>query len=138
MKYLPEIGGYLNKGYHVFIDNYFMSVPLVCHLHQLSTYITGTVRRNKKLLAQQLKNKSAVGQKMYCKSGPLLTYVFHESKSQKKNSVILLSNHATSQEQAAQGRHGGNPQIKPKSHHILQQVYGRHRLFRHDAVHLFG
>jgi hypothetical protein len=42
--------------------NYFMSVPLVCHLHQLST-ITGTVRKNRKLLPQQFKNKIAVGQK---------------------------------------------------------------------------
>jgi hypothetical protein len=41
VKKLLEIGGYLNKGYHVFVDNYFMSVPVVCHLHQLSTYITG-------------------------------------------------------------------------------------------------
>jgi hypothetical protein len=49
MRRLLEIGGYLNEGYHVFIDSYFMSVPLVRHLHQLSTYITGTVRRNRKL-----------------------------------------------------------------------------------------
>jgi hypothetical protein len=27
---------------------------------------------------------------------------------------------------------------KTKNHHILQQVYGQHQLFRHDAVHLFG
>jgi hypothetical protein len=71
MKKLLEIRWYLKNGYHVFVDNYFMSVPLVCHLHQLSTYITGTVRRNRKLLPQQLKNKSAVGQKVYCRSGPL-------------------------------------------------------------------
>jgi hypothetical protein len=47
MKKLLETGGYLNKG---FINSYFMSVPLVRHLHQLSTYITGIVRRNRKLL----------------------------------------------------------------------------------------
>jgi hypothetical protein len=61
VKKLLETGGYLNKGYHVFIDNYFMSVPSVHHLHQLSTYITVTVRRNRKLVSQQFKNKSAVG-----------------------------------------------------------------------------
>jgi hypothetical protein len=44
---LLKISGYLNKGYHIFIDNYFMSVSLVCHFDQLSTYITGTVRRNR-------------------------------------------------------------------------------------------
>jgi hypothetical protein len=63
MKKVLEIGGYLNKGYQVFVDNYFTPVPLVCHLLQLSTHITGTVRSNRKLLPQQFKNKFAVGQK---------------------------------------------------------------------------
>jgi hypothetical protein len=35
-------------------------VPLVHHHHQLSTYITGTVRRNKKFSPQQFKNIFAV------------------------------------------------------------------------------
>jgi hypothetical protein len=94
---LLEIGRYLNKGYQVFIDTYFMSVTLVHHLHRLSAYITGTVWRNRKLLAQHFKYKFAVGQKMYCRSSPLLSCVFHEKK--KKNLVILLSIHATTQEE---------------------------------------
>jgi hypothetical protein len=53
VKKLLEIGGYLNKEYHVFINNNFMSVPFVHYLHQLSTYITGTVRRNMKHLSLQ-------------------------------------------------------------------------------------
>jgi hypothetical protein len=109
MKKLLKIGGHLNKGYHVI--NYFMSLPLVHHLHQLSSYITGIVRRNKRLLPQQFKNNSAVGQKMYCRAGPRLARVFHEKKSQ-KNPVILLSSQATAQEEEVLGRHGGNPQIK--------------------------
>jgi hypothetical protein len=81
MKKLLEIGGYLNKGYHVFVDNYFMPVPLVHHLHLLSTYITETVRSNRNLLPQQFMNKSAGEQKMYCRSGLLIAGVFHEKKS---------------------------------------------------------
>jgi hypothetical protein len=47
--------------------------------------------------------------------------VFREKKSQeKKNPVILLSSHATAQEEEVWGRHSGNPQIKPKNHHILE------------------
>jgi hypothetical protein len=84
MEKLLEIGGYLNKGYNVFVDIGFMSVPLVRCLHQLSTYMTGTVRRNRKLLPQQFKNKLAVGQKMYCRSSPLLVCVFGEKKSPQK------------------------------------------------------
>lgn len=113
VKKLFEIGGYLNKGYHIFVDNYFMSVPLVRHLHQLRTYITGTVRRNRKHLPQQFKNKFAVGQKMYFRSGPLLACAFREKKSQ-KNPVILLSSHAAAQEEVVPARHGDNPKIKPK------------------------
>jgi hypothetical protein len=44
---------------------------------------------------------------------PLLASVFCEKKSQ-KNPVIHLSSHAAAQKEEVQGRHGGNPQIKPK------------------------
>jgi hypothetical protein len=88
-----------------------MSVPLVRHLHQLSTYITVPVRRNRKILPPQFKNKFSAGQKMYYGSGPLLARVFCEQKSQ-KNSFILLSSHATAQEDEVQGIHGENSQIK--------------------------
>jgi hypothetical protein len=60
MKKLLENGGYLNKSYHAFVDNYFMSVPFVHHCNQLSVYITRTVSRNRKLSPQQFKNKFAV------------------------------------------------------------------------------
>jgi hypothetical protein len=69
---------------NVFVNNYFMSAPFVCRLYQLSTYITGTVKRNSKLSPQQFKDKYAVGQKMYCRSGPLLTCVFFKKKSQQQ------------------------------------------------------
>jgi hypothetical protein len=72
-----------------------MSVPLANHLHQLSTYITGTVKRNRKLLPQQFINKFAVGQKKHCRFGPLLTCVFCENKSQKK--VLSFFSPATPQ-----------------------------------------
>jgi hypothetical protein len=71
-----------------FVDSCFMSVAFVHRLHRLSTCIAGSVSRNRELLPQQFKNKFAVGQKMYCRSGPLLTYVLCEKKSQKK--ILLL------------------------------------------------
>jgi hypothetical protein len=52
-----EIGGYFNKVYNVFVNIYFMPVSLVRNLHQLSIYITGPVRRNRKLLPMEFKNK---------------------------------------------------------------------------------
>jgi hypothetical protein len=73
-------------------------------------YIIGTVRRDRKLSPQQFKNKSVVGQKMNCRSGPLLTCVFCKNKSQK---ILSFFSPATSQpKKRVRGRHGGNPQIK--------------------------
>jgi hypothetical protein len=127
-----------------------LSTAISClpHHDQLSTYITGTVRRNRRLLPQQFKNKFSVGQKMNCRSGPLfrqemyyrsgplLTCVFHEKKSQ-KIPVIPLSRHAIPQEEEVQGRHGGNPQVNPKIITFCNKFMGIIN-FRHDAAHLFG
>jgi hypothetical protein len=99
VKKLLEIEGNLNKGYHVFNDNYFMSVPLVHHFHELRTYITGNVR-NRKLLPQQFKNKFAVGKKMHCRSGPFL--VRFPQKSTKKN--LSLFSPATPQPKKRKNR----------------------------------
>jgi hypothetical protein len=112
MKNLLEIGGYLNKGYHVFVDNYFMPLPLVCHLHQLNTYITGTVRRNRKRLPNSSRTNLQLDKSVLQIWSPS-RMCFREKKSQ-KNRVILLSSHATAQEEEVQGSHGGSPQIKPK------------------------
>jgi hypothetical protein len=46
-----------------------------------------------------------------------------------KKIITLLSIHSTVQEEEVRGRHGGNPQTKPKNHHILQ-VYEQHQLFQ--------
>ncbi|XP_067141226.1 piggyBac transposable element-derived protein 4-like [Centruroides vittatus] len=93
VKKLLETGLYLNKGYHLFVDNFFMSVPLVRYLYSLGTYITGTVRRNRKYLPAPLKSKFSVGQTSYYRSGPLLACGSREKSSQ-KNPVLLLSSHA--------------------------------------------
>ena len=39
---------YLDKGYHVFTDNYYNSVSLTEYLSRHSTYITGTLRADRK------------------------------------------------------------------------------------------
>ncbi|XP_043263437.1 piggyBac transposable element-derived protein 4-like [Colletes gigas] len=47
MKLLTK-GNYFSKGYHIFVDNFFTSIPLAKALYDLGTYITGTIRRNRK------------------------------------------------------------------------------------------
>ncbi|XP_021936450.1 piggyBac transposable element-derived protein 4-like [Zootermopsis nevadensis] len=115
VKKLLGIGGYLNKGYLVFVDKFFMSVPLVHHLYQLGTYVTGTIKRNRKFLPQQFKNKFSVGQKMYFRSGRILACAFREKKCQ-RHPAILLSSHATVQEQEVTltGNGGNRKTTKPE------------------------
>ncbi|XP_023235982.1 piggyBac transposable element-derived protein 4-like isoform X2 [Centruroides sculpturatus] len=96
---LLETGSYLKKGYHLFVDNFFMSVPLVRYLYTMGTYITGTVRKNQKYLPAPLKfSKFTVGQRSYFRSGPLLACGFREKASQ-KTQVLLLSSHARAREE---------------------------------------
>lgn len=45
----------LNKGYHVFVDNFFNSVNLARYLYSNDTYLTGTIQRNKKYILDHLK-----------------------------------------------------------------------------------
>ncbi|PNF31176.1 hypothetical protein B7P43_G15164, partial [Cryptotermes secundus] len=47
---LLNMGNYLHKGYHIFMDNFFSSIPLAKELYELQTFITGTIRRNRKWL----------------------------------------------------------------------------------------
>jgi hypothetical protein len=83
VKKLLQTGGYLNKGYHVFVDNYFMSVPLVRHLHHLSTYITGTVRRNRKLYCSSSRTNLQLDKKCTADMVPFL-HLFSTRRNHEK------------------------------------------------------
>ena len=39
---------YLGKGHHLYVDNYYNSITLAKHLLQNDTYVTGTIRENRK------------------------------------------------------------------------------------------
>jgi hypothetical protein len=95
---LLETGRYINKGYQVFIDNYFMcficsTSPSAKHLHHCRT-----VRRNRKLLPQHFKYKFELGKKK-CIADPVPFSHFPREEITKKNPVILLSSHVTAQEE---------------------------------------
>ena len=47
---------YLNKGHHLFIDNYYTSLPLAKFLLDNETYVTGTIRDNRKHFPLELKS----------------------------------------------------------------------------------
>lgn len=92
VKNLLNLGNYMNKGYHIFVDNFYTSVPLAKYLYSVGTYVTGTVRANRKYLPQAIKEKFAVGVAKFFKHGPLMLCGFREKKSQKKPVILLSSN----------------------------------------------
>ena len=69
---LMRMSNYLNKAYHVFCDNYFTGVQLASDLLGLGTYLTGTLRRNRRHLPKGVKAKIAPGEVLYFRKDSLL------------------------------------------------------------------
>lgn len=106
VKKLLTMCNYLKKGYHLFTDNFFTSIPLVRMLYQNQTFHTGTIRKNKKGLPDAVKTQLNVGQKVYCKQNEILALSYRQKKSQKKP-VILVSSHSDATEvECTKRRHG--------------------------------
>ena len=55
MMKLSSLGNYFMKGYHVYKDNFFTSIPRAKHLYSVGTFITCTIQRNRKGLSDALK-----------------------------------------------------------------------------------
>ena len=53
-----------------------MSVPLEHQLYQAGTYITSTVRQSRNHHSVKFNTKFAVGENIYCRSGPVLACEF--------------------------------------------------------------
>lgn len=113
MKNLLLICQYLNKGYHIFLDNFFVSLPLAEYLYSKCTFLTGTVRRNRKGIPEEIKENLDVGEKKYVRNGPNLFLSYREKKSQKKP-VILLSTKGTAKSVEKVKRRGNENVIKTK------------------------
>ncbi|KAI4481552.1 hypothetical protein M0802_013949 [Mischocyttarus mexicanus] len=89
---LLSIGNYLNKGYHLFTDNFYTSLRLAKSLLKQNTYLTGTIRRNRKEIPPEAK-KATVGEAKYLAHKDILMCSFRDKKS-KPNPVILISSNA--------------------------------------------
>ncbi|PNF32253.1 hypothetical protein B7P43_G17701 [Cryptotermes secundus] len=122
---LLNMGNCLRKGYHIFMDNFFTSIPLAKELYKLQTFVTSTVRRNRKYLPAAFGNKFQIGQKQYFRSGPILTVAYREKKSQ-RSPVLLLSTHGqTSETEYTRVRHGNRETLrKPQIIHSYNQFMG--------------
>jgi len=56
VKELMTEAGLLNKGYHLFVDNFYTSPTLAQYLHSKKTLLTGTLHSNRNGIPQILKS----------------------------------------------------------------------------------
>ena len=70
----------LNKGHHIFVDNFFTSVELARYLYSMDTYLTETIRRNKKCIPDNLKQTN-VNEVKYFRDNEVLFCAYREKKA---------------------------------------------------------
>ena len=103
---LLEQCGYLNKGYHVFVGNYFSSFALAKYLYSKGTYLTGTIRNNRKDLPNDIK-KVNVNEKKYVRDGDVVLCAYREKKTT-KNPVLLISTKTSDENVTVIKKRNGN------------------------------
>ncbi|KAM9311500.1 piggyBac transposable element-derived protein 4-like [Gastrophryne carolinensis] len=100
----------LGKGYHLYMDNYYTSVPLFRALYSLDTPACGTVNRNQKGLPRALLDKKLKRGRSYAlRSKELLAVKFMD----KKNVFMLTTIHDESVTDSGQ-RGTQTPAQKPR------------------------
>ncbi|KAG8335548.1 zinc finger protein [Homalodisca vitripennis] len=105
---LLAIGNYLGKGFHLFTDNFYTSVPLMDWLYKNKTFMTGTVKRDRKHLPNEIKTKIDVGCSVYCqeKNTSLVALGYRQTRSQKNPVLLLSSKPQISDVHSERRRHG--------------------------------
>lgn len=112
VKKLLTACNYLKRGYHVFIDNFFVSNGLAKWLFSEKTYMTGTCRRNRKDLPVGVKRKFKVGEKAYFKKKKSVVLAYREKSSQTKPVVLMSTKSKIGNENITKKSVGGPPLLK--------------------------
>ncbi|XP_046417424.1 piggyBac transposable element-derived protein 4-like [Neodiprion fabricii] len=120
---LLNMGNYFMKGYHVVADNFFTSIPLARALFEKGTYLTGTIRSNRKYIPSFMKTKLQEGASKYARNNEVLLLAYREKKSQKKN-VLLMSTFEKAQNKTTTIRKR-NAQIQVEKPAIVAE-YNKH------------
>ena len=97
---LLESTNLLDKGHHVYMDNYYSSPELFSELYFRQTYAYGTVHQNRKGLPNAVKKaKLEPLQSFFLRNGPLLCLKWsgEKKKSMKKPVTILSTIHEASE-----------------------------------------
>lgn len=91
VKYLLQESRLLQRGFHLFTDNFYTKPDLADFLVDNGTHLTGTVRKNSKNLPANISQlKLSVKEAKAYRKGKKLVMAFREKKSQ-RNPVLVLS-----------------------------------------------
>jgi len=121
---LLSLGNYLYKGYHLFTDNFYTGIHLAKSLIQRGTYLTGTIRRNRKFVPKEAK-MATVGEPKYFTSDEILMCSYRDKKS-KKFPVILISTNSNAENVTVKKKKGTFEceKTKPSMIHSYNQFMG--------------
>ena len=89
---LLETTQLLDKGHHIYMDNYYTSPELFSELYFRETYACGTARLNRKGMPISVKNAQLKPlESVYLRNGPILCLKWSGEKKSKKKPVTILS-----------------------------------------------
>ncbi|XP_044745115.1 piggyBac transposable element-derived protein 4 [Coccinella septempunctata] len=115
---LRLLGPFLNKGHHVFMDNFYNSVSLSSELLKLRTHSTGTLRANRRgNPATIVRKKLKKGEHIWSKKQNTSVYV---SKWKDKRDVLAITT-AVHPEMVTVGNRYGIEKNKPREIHEYNQ-----------------
>lgn len=85
----------LDKGYHIFTDNFYTKIPLVKDLLDRDIFLAGTINKNSKFLCQVLKN-SVLGEResLYFRQGDILLVGYRQQSKKKQVFDLSTATHA--------------------------------------------
>ncbi|XP_054290419.1 piggyBac transposable element-derived protein 4-like [Macrosteles quadrilineatus] len=123
--YLLGKAALLDKGYHLFTDNFYTKIRLARWLSDRNTFLTGTVnKRSKELSTAVLGASLEVGEALYYRmrlepTGSVLFVKYRERATRKPVHLITTAIHAQNTEStSASGRKSTKP--------LVIQVYNKH------------
>ena len=102
----------LNKGYHLYIDNWYTSIPLLQYLRDNDTLACGTIRKNRKGFPDAVSKAklNQRGEPIAYRSDALLALKFKDTREVH----ILTTIHDERMQNVRNRRNPANPIQKPK------------------------
>lgn len=107
-----EKGRLLDKGYHVFTDNFYTKIPLAKSLLDRNTFLMGTMNKNSKHLCPEIKN-TVLGarQSLYYRQGETLLVSYRQLATRKQ--VIVLSTATHTEDKIIRSKKSNGEGLKP-------------------------